>query len=160
MSDEGAEKASICNINYLLHLLFIIGVWGIHEETLFIMQGCPLDRQSVIGFAWVRKISNSCRDFRLFTLQYFKIILACNFLLYYCVFYCIDDIEGNTFMNGPSRTLITSLLTQTKYHSLTHSLTPFSYLSFYFMGETYSLQVLKRCVLVRRPTPLGLEARP
>lgn len=128
MSDEAAEKAPICNINYLLHLLFIIGVWGIHEETLFIMQGCPLDRQSVIGFAWVRKISNSCRDFRLFTLQYSKIILACNFLLYYCVFYrhkveyCIDDMEGNTFMNGPSRMLITSLPTQTEYHSLTHSL--------------------------------------
>lgn len=87
MSDEAAEKASICNINYLLHLLFIIGVWSIHEETLFIMQRCPLGRQSVIGFAWVRKISNSCRNFRVFTLQYSKIILACNFLLCDSVFY-------------------------------------------------------------------------
>lgn len=63
---------------------------GIHEETLFIMQECPLGWQSVIGFAWVRKISNSCRNFRLFTLQYSKIILARNILLCDSILYRIQ----------------------------------------------------------------------
>ena len=38
ISDEAAETACLCNINYLLHLLFIIGVQRIYEETVFSME--------------------------------------------------------------------------------------------------------------------------
>ena len=38
ISDEAAETASPCNINYLLHLFFIIGVQRIYEETVFSMK--------------------------------------------------------------------------------------------------------------------------
>ena len=38
ISDDAAEIAFPCNINYLLHLLFIIGVERIYEETVFHME--------------------------------------------------------------------------------------------------------------------------
>ena len=38
ISDEAAETAFPCNINYLLHLLFIIGVQRIYDETVFSME--------------------------------------------------------------------------------------------------------------------------
>ena len=38
ISDEAVEAAFPCNINYLLHLFFIIGVQRIYEETVFSME--------------------------------------------------------------------------------------------------------------------------
>ena len=73
ISDEAVEAAFPCNINYLLHLFFIIGVQRIYEETVFSMEISG----SAECYRVVRKISNSCRIFQILYSTIFPNIRAC-----------------------------------------------------------------------------------
>ena len=61
ISDETAETAFLCNINYLLHLLFIIGVQRTYEETDFTMgiSGSAERYRALLGCARYPTIAKS-----------------------------------------------------------------------------------------------------
>lgn len=85
----------MCNIIHLLHLLLITGVWGIHEDTSLFpsTEGSSGSAKRSSSFAWVRKISNSCR----LSIQVFMNIpkyASTHFFLSMSVSYCRYEISG------------------------------------------------------------------
>ena len=72
ISDGAIETASVCNINYLFLLIFIIGVWGIYEETFFsnenVSSGSAKRHRVCLGAQDIQQL----QIFKAFTQLYFK----------------------------------------------------------------------------------------